>query len=87
MKSILALTVLAIPALVAPHKQPKTPEEIEMQRGLQAAAYYVRHFMFQRICISDLFILVRTVCTSSVRYSSCKRKKKTPLHLLLTFYY
>jgi hypothetical protein len=27
---------------VQAHKEPKTPEEIETQRGLQAAAYYVR---------------------------------------------
>jgi hypothetical protein len=42
MRSSLALTALAIPLLVGAHKEPKTAEELEVQRGLQAAAYYVR---------------------------------------------
>jgi hypothetical protein len=42
MKSILALATLAIPLFVVAHKEPTTPEEIEVQRSLQAAAYYVR---------------------------------------------
>lgn len=43
MKSIIAWTVLAIlPLYVAAHNKPTTPEEIEVHRSLQAAAYYVR---------------------------------------------
>jgi hypothetical protein len=42
MKLILVLASLAIPLFVVAHREPTTPEEIEVQRSLQAAAYYVR---------------------------------------------
>ena len=46
MKAILALVTLIIPSFVIAHKEPTTPEEIEVQRSLQAAAYYVRYSFF-----------------------------------------
>ena len=46
MKLILALTALAIPLFVGAHKELKTPEEVEVQRSLQAAAYHVRPLSF-----------------------------------------
>lgn len=36
------LLFLFWPATVAAHKDPKTPQEIEVQKALQAAAYHVR---------------------------------------------
>jgi len=42
MKSILTLAVLVIPLFVVAHREPNTAEEFEVQRSLQAAAYYVR---------------------------------------------
>ncbi|KIM74252.1 hypothetical protein PILCRDRAFT_92696 [Piloderma croceum F 1598] len=52
MKSILVLASLAIPLFVVAHREPTTPEEIEVQRSLQAAAYYcapaVEQFTAQR---------------------------------------
>jgi len=36
-----SLFLLSLALVVAAHQEPKTPEEIRVQRALQAAAYYV----------------------------------------------
>lgn len=59
MKSIFAWTVLVIlPLYVAAHSKPTSPEEIEVHRRLQAAAYYVRPHI-QIIWYSDLLLSVQ----------------------------
>jgi hypothetical protein len=50
MKSIFIITMLAAPLYVGAHKEPKTTEELEVQRSLQAAAYHVglsSHFVLE----------------------------------------
>lgn len=42
LKPILVVSLFLVAPFVSAHKEPKTPEEIEIQRALQAAAYYVR---------------------------------------------
>lgn len=39
---IILLAFLPFVCSVLGHKEPKTPQEIEVQRSLQAAAYHVR---------------------------------------------
>jgi hypothetical protein len=49
---ILMRTLLAFLPLflgVAAHTEPKTPQEIEVQRALQAAAYHVRLILTQML--------------------------------------
>ena len=46
---ILLSTLLLLSAYVSAHKEPKTPQEIEAQRALQAAAYHVRVFSMVRV--------------------------------------
>lgn len=41
MRSINSVLLILLPLLVAAHKEPKTAQEIEVQRALQAAAYHV----------------------------------------------
>jgi hypothetical protein len=46
-------SVLAVAALIATaiaHNEPQTPEQVEVQRALQAAAYHVCHSKFRMAC-------------------------------------
>lgn len=42
-RSILLALLPVLASVVSAHKEPKTPQEVEVQRALQAAAYHVRH--------------------------------------------
>ena len=44
-KTLLLPFALVVP-LVAAHQEPKTAEEVQVQRGLQAAAYHVSSLAF-----------------------------------------
>lgn len=55
----LVLVLFSLIAFVASHREPKTPQEVEVQRSLQAAAYHAR-FAFSYCFLLTLFI----VCTS-----------------------
>lgn len=63
------LTLLPLLASVTAHKEPKTPQEIEVQRALQAAAYHVR-------LVPDLDVAIFTKTTYSAH-----RPLQNSLHL------
>ena len=45
-----ALAVAALIAAAVAHNDPQTPEQVEVQRALQAAAYHVCHLKFRTVC-------------------------------------
>lgn len=67
MKSILCLAALTLPLLASAHNKIQTPEDIEIQRSLQAAAYHVGFalLLIHPLSLSSLFFVV---CTSNVRH-------------------
>ena len=61
---ILILAFLPLISVTTAHKEPKTPQDIEVQRALQAAAYHVRFIPIERI-INRAHGHYDTVCSSS----------------------